>query len=148
MEMPTRKKTIEVELEEGLKATFRTLSNKELAAVWEESEVVPTGEAQGGKQTVQLRASPSAQVGVAESHLLSFSGDDPPTFDGQPFKPGNPDHISRLKPEWLLLGGSMLVQDAMMPEETAGNSGAPAASSPEAETPSPTAPSVGASHDS
>ncbi len=149
MELPAKKETLKVTLEPGVIGVYRTLSNQELAAIWDRSGMqLENGSSQprpDGTVEVQLRASLSELVRTSEEHLVGFEGADAPTFDGGPFKPGNPGHLKRLKPTWGVTAGSELISDAVMTREIQGNSEAPAAPSPEGSTPSATAGSAGAS---
>jgi hypothetical protein len=125
MEMPKRLPTMKVEMVEGVTAILRTMTSRELAAVWERSApevVVPKAGEEGVRNdSVTLRASLQEMVVAFESHLLGFEGSDVPTFDGAPFVAGDADHLARLKPGWKVKGGNELITDAMLAGTSRGN---------------------------
>jgi len=120
MELPKRKTELRVTVEPGVIAVLRTLTAKELAKVWEESAPQLV---EGQEEAVQmgLRVPLAAMVGLFETHVTGFEGEDAPTFDGEPFKAGDEDHVARLRPTWKITGGSELVTDALMTGAVRGN---------------------------
>lgn len=128
MELPKRAETMTVRVDGELSAVLRTLTSRELAAIWERSspEVKETKKDEKTETaTVELRTSMAEVVRAFEEHLVAFEGPDVPTFDGKPFEPGNADHISRIPATWKITGGSELLSDAMLVGAVRGNSEAP-----------------------
>lgn len=129
MELPKRESVLTCELTEGVVAVLRTLTSKELAALWERSsptfEKLKDEESGGSHAGVSLSVSFAETVEAFESHLVGFEGEDAPTFDEKPFEEGNAEHLARIPSAWKITGGSELVSDAVLVGATRGNSGAP-----------------------